>query len=156
MTCMVLWHTPYVCMPIWVSKKAWGPANQDSLQKCVKGQLKYPVTRFFLCIFQNFLCIFLDSWETLKKLPRELRFFLVALNTIGHHIRYLRKQNYNMRGDLHTLMYHFLRFCYFLTFNSLYHLLLCNVYYYVTCINLYRLIKVKCIREDFKKINTLF
>ena len=31
------------------------------------------------------------------------KIFLVALNTIGHHIRYLRKQNYNMRGDLHTL-----------------------------------------------------
>ena len=27
----------------------------------------------------------------------------MALNTIGHHIRYLWKQTYNMRGDLHTL-----------------------------------------------------
>ena len=29
---------------------------------------------------------------------------LVAVHTIGHLIRYLRIQNYNMRGDLHTLM----------------------------------------------------
>ena len=28
----------------------------------------------------------------------------MALNTIGHHIRYLRIENYNMRGDLHTLV----------------------------------------------------
>ena len=25
LTCMVLWHTPYVCMSIWVSKEALGP-----------------------------------------------------------------------------------------------------------------------------------
>ena len=30
----------------------------------------------------------------------------MALNTIGQYIRYLRIQNYNMRGDLHTLGRH--------------------------------------------------
>ena len=35
---------------------------------------------------------------------KKRKIFLVALNTIGHHIRYLQKQNYNMRGDLHALL----------------------------------------------------
>ena len=48
----------------------------------------------------------------------------MALNAIGHHIRYLLKQNYNMRGDLHTLLYRVLivqEFCVLVEGNDQHH-----------------------------------
>ena len=42
-------------------------------------------------------------------------YLVVALYTIGHHIWYLMIQNYNMRGDFHTLRYIFLLAQYFMS-----------------------------------------
>ena len=48
MTCMVLWHTPYVCMSIWVSKEALGP------QECSKPSY---VSYFLMVETLDILCV---------------------------------------------------------------------------------------------------
>ena len=51
----------------------------DILQNCFEGQkLKYSVSWFFLCIFQNFLYIFFESRGSTSRPPRNLK-LLVCL-----------------------------------------------------------------------------
>ena len=52
----------------------------DFQKYCVCGQkMKYPVVGYFLCIFQNFLCIFFYFRGSTSLPPRNLKFSMVLI-----------------------------------------------------------------------------
>ena len=70
----------YVNMGVKRSVRTSGirPTILDILQNCVLGlKLKYPVSWFFLCIFQHFLCIFWESRGNTSRPPRNLKFWVL-------------------------------------------------------------------------------
>ena len=53
------------------------PTILDIKKNCVQGQkLKYPVSWFFLCIFENFFCIICQFRGSTSRPPRNLKFLV--------------------------------------------------------------------------------
>ena len=56
------------------------PTILNILQNCVQGQkLKYTFSGFFLCIFQNFICIFSSLGGGTSWPPRNLKFLVLLI-----------------------------------------------------------------------------
>ena len=78
-----IWHLTYIYFNMGVKRSVRNSGMQptilDILENCFQGQnMKYPVSGFFLCIFQNFLCIFHLAWGTPKSSNVQLKFFWVS------------------------------------------------------------------------------